>query len=232
MTKVKAIADKFFSGNVENFLTEMAGSGFKVDGWSANTELPLDREDFRAKVFLALRGSGVSDTKFAAALSAWNVQTVTEEMGRQSNSEPLNSVQPGAIEKIEDAVVDAITVQNAGLQQLGEIQLEQEVVQARSSGVTSAIVLELSRLDGQFETQVQIRDILAQVNSQMHTGQKNKALSLASGLLQKIQTSYQKSNEANQTAKYNQTSTESVVSSIFQKLAGLNNAAPESAEGK
>ena len=229
MTKVKAIADKFFSGNVENFLTEMAGGGFKVDGWSESTQLPLDREEFRAKVFTALKKSGVSEKKFALALSEWDIQTDTKGV---DNSEPFNSVAPGAIERIEDAVVDAIAVQNAGLQQLGEVQLEQEVSQARSAGVTSGIVLELARLDGQFESQLQIRDILAQVNSTMHTGQKDKALSLASSLLQKIQTSYQKSNESNQAAKDGQASTESIVSNIFQRLAGLNNSQPGSVQGK
>lgn len=231
MTKVKAIADKFFDGNTENFLTEMAGSGFKVDGWLATTELPLDREDFRAKVFMALKKSGVTETKFAAALSAWNVQTATEDMGRQSNSEPLNSVAPGAIEKIEDAVVDAISVQNAGLQQLLEAQLEQEVSQARSAGVTSGIVLELARLDGQFASQLQIRDMMTQVNNAAHSGQKNKGLSLASSLLEKIQTSYQRSNESNTLSKNDQQNTESAVASIFQKLSGLN-ASPESVQGK
>jgi hypothetical protein len=224
MTKVKAIADKFFNGDVENLLTEMAGVGFKVDGWSATTELPLNKEDFRAKMFVALKRSGVTEAKFAAAMSAWNVQTI--------DTEQLNSVAPGAIEKIEDAVVDAIAVQNAGLQQLGEVHLEQQVSEARNSGVTDGIVLELARLEGEFDSRLRVREILSQVNSSMHTNQKNKALSIADNLLKKIQASYSKSNDSNQTAKNNQENTDNVVASIFQRLAGINNSVPGSAEGK
>jgi hypothetical protein len=228
MTKVKAIADKFFGGNVENFLTEMAGTGFKVDGWSDTTELPLDAEGFRSKVFVVLTKSGVTEKAFRAALSSWSVQSATENI----NDEPINSVQPGAIEKIEDTVIDAIAVQNAGIQQLSEIQLDQQISEARTSGVTEGIVLELAKLDGKFETQVQIRDILTNVNKTMHEDQKTKALSLAGGLLTKIQGSYSRSSEASRASKVNQEATEGLVASIFERLAGLNNSAPQSAEGK
>ena len=227
MTKVKDIADRFFGGNVENFLTEMAGGGFKVDGWSKTTELPLNAEDFRSKVFVVLKESGVTEKAFRAALSSWSVQSVTENI----NDDPIN-IQPGAIERIEDTVVDAIAIQNAGIQQLSEIQLDQEISEATTSGVTEGIVLELAKLDGRFKTQVQIRDILANVNKTMHENQKTKALSLAGGLLDEIQKSYSRSSEANRASKVNQEATEGMVATIFERLAGLNNPAPQSVEGK
>lgn len=231
MVKVTTIAKEFFGNNIEKFLTEMAGNGFKVEGWSASTELPLHSEDFRVRLFVVLKSVGVSEARYASALTTWNVIQTVAEKDQQANN--VNGICGGEIQKIEDAVVDAIAVQEAGLQQLAEVQLEEEIVQERNTATTTAIVLELANLDARLETRIQIRDVLSHVTKSTHENQRKKGLSLANKLLKKIQGSYSSTVEKNRQSQNQQKTTQEATESIFSRIAGITNTEyQQSEEGK